>query len=653
MKRFNQLFSPMALGTVAVKNRIVMPPMHTGFAGTDGSVTERLSDYYEARARGGAGLIIVEAATPNGARKYVPRALGLFDDSLIPGWRDLARKIHAHGAKLATQLFDPGPAAPSFLSGLQPVGPSPVADRGLRELPRELDIDEIGGIIADFVAAARRAREAGLDAIEIHAAHGYALVGSFLSSYFNKRTDAYGGSLEARAQLLLDIVSGIRSGVGEDFPIIVRISGDDRIPGGRTLEETQFLAPLIAEAGAQALEISGGIVPELFWAVVPPAGTPLAFNAGFAEAIKRVVAIPVICVGRINTPGIAEFVLQTGKADMVSMGRALMADPEMPRKAEAGNVEDIVPCIACNQGCLVNPFGEKASSCSMNPSMGRERDSGMLPAKKPKKILVVGGGPAGLEAARVAALRGHRVVLYEKDRKLGGQIGLASVPPFKQEISQAVKYLSRQVEKAGVEVHLGEKAGIEMVDELKPDAVVVATGAVPRIPADISGITNERVFTAWDVLAGKAALNARDVVIIGGGDIGCEVADFLAEPGDNLSVARISVTIVEMMRRVAREMPLQSRHLLMERLRSKGVRIITSAKVKEIRDDGVVFVRNGREETTGKADCIVVALGSEPRDGLSAAFRDSGKDVHVIGDALKPRSLLDAIAEGRDVGRTL
>ncbi|MBN1615426.1 MAG: FAD-dependent oxidoreductase [Deltaproteobacteria bacterium] len=650
MKRFSHLFSPISLGNLTIRNRIVMPPMHTGFAGTDGSVTERISDYYEARARGGAGLIIVEAATPNGKRKYVPRALGLFDDSLIPGWRTLAGKIHAQGAKLATQLFDPGPAAPSFLSGLQPVGPSPVADRSLRELPRELGIDEIEDVVADFISAARRAREAGLDAIEIHAAHNYALVGSFLSSYYNKRTDAYGGSLESRAKLLLDIVRGIRSEFGDDFPIIVRISGDDRSPGGRSLGETQILAPLIAEAGAQALEISGGIVPELFWAVVPPAGTPLAFNADFAEAIRKVAGIPVICVGRINTPGIAEFVLQSGKADMVSMGRALMADPEMPLKAQAGNMEDIAPCIACNQGCLVNPFGEKASSCCMNPSMGREKDAELLPAEKPRRILVVGGGPAGLEAARTAASRGHRVVLFEKDRKLGGQIGLAGVPPFKQEIVQSIKYLSRQAEKAGVEVRLGEKAGTETAEALQADVVIVAAGAVPKVAADIPGITNERVVTAWDVLAGKGALNAREVVIIGGGDIGCEVADFLAEPGDNLTVPRISVTILEMMRRVAREMPLQSRHLLMERLRRKGVRIITSAKVREIGDEGVIFVRNGIEETTGKADCIVLAMGSESVDGLSQAFRDAGKEVHVIGDALKPRSLLEAIAEGREIG---
>ncbi|MFC1822654.1 FAD-dependent oxidoreductase, partial [Thermodesulfobacteriota bacterium] len=468
MAHLPHLFSPVMLGKVEIRNRIAMPPMHTGFGGEDGSITERIIDYYEARARGGAGLIIVEVSLPNGVRKYVPKTLGLFDDSQIAGWSKLVKRIRAQGARVAVQILDPGPGSRSALSGRQPMGPSPVAERDIRELPREMTIEEIEEVIKDFAEAARRAREAGLDAIEIHAAHGYAMVGSFLSSYYNKRTDEYGGSLEGRAKFLVDMLQAIRQKVGQDFPVIVRISGDDRVPGGRTLQETQFLAPMIVEAGASALEISGGTVPNAFWAVVPPAGTPLALNAEYARAVKQAVDVPVICVGRINSPKLAEFVLESQKADMVSMGRALMADPEMPNKAQTGNFEDIVPCIGDNQGCLTDPFGKIDTSCTMNPALGREKEMVIAPASVQKRVVVAGGGPAGLEAARVAALRGHDVTLLEKEGKLGGQINIASVPPGKQEISQMVKYLSRQVEKAGVRVELNTSVTPDRVEELKP-----------------------------------------------------------------------------------------------------------------------------------------------------------------------------------------
>ncbi len=653
MKKIEQLFTPIKLGGVEIKNRIVMPPMGIGFGGSDGSVTEKLMDYYEARAAGGAGMIIVQVTTVNSIRKYASKTLGLFDDKLIPSWKELVKRIHAHGAKISTQLFDPGPFSPSSLSGVQPVGPSPIAARGFQELPRQLSLEEIEEVINDFVEAARRAREAGLDAIEIHAAHGYAMIGSFLNAYFNKRIDRYGGSLEGRVQLLVDILRRIKDKVGSDFPVIVRISGDDRVAGGRSLQETQFIAPMIVEAGADALEISGGTVPETFWAVTPPSGTPLAFNADFAQAVKQVVDVPVISPGRINTPHLAEFIIKSGKADMVAIGRALMADPEFPKKAMAGNYEDIRPCIGDNQGCLGVPLVKRPTTCTMNPAVGREKEMTIVPTDSPKQVVVVGGGPAGLEASRVAALRGHKVTLFERENTLGGQINLACVPPFKQEFINSIKYFSRQAEKAGVDLEIGKEATPEVIENLNPDAVILATGAIPNIPADIPGINGEQVVTAWDVLSGRATLKAGNVVILGGGSVGCETADFLAETGDNLMVGKTSVTVVEMMSRVAMDMAIQTRHLLMQRLAARGVKLLTSTKVLEILNDGVKVVQDGREEKICGMDQIVLALGAKPIEDLSEKLKGKLPEVYVIGDAKKPRSLVDATAEGAEIGRII
>lgn len=647
------LFSPISIGGVEVRNRIVMPPMRTGYGTAEGRVTERLLGYYEARAKGGVGLVIVEVTTVHPRRKYTPNSLGLFEDGQIPGWRELSRVVHSHGARIATELLDPGPFGPSSLSGTVPVGPSPVATRNIKELPRELSQGEIEAVVKDFVAAASRAREAGLDAVEIHACHAFALVGSFLSPLLNKRSDIYGGSLEGRARLLLEILQGIKAEVGSDFPVIVRLSGDERVPGGQGIHETQLLAAMLEEAGADALEISGGTIPDAFWAVVAPSGTELGLNARFAEAVRGVVRVPVICVGRINDPRLADFLIRTGKADMVSMGRALIADPELPNKGASGRFEDIAPCVADNYGCLGTPLAAKAMGCIVNPAVGREREFAITPAPRSKRVLVAGGGPAGLEAARVAALRGHRVTLVEKEERLGGQLNLACVPPFMQEMSKLTQYLVCQVTKVGATVQLGREVTARMVQEMKPDAVVVATGATPLIPDDIPGIGDEKVATAWDVLAGRAGLRARDVVILGGGSVGCETADFLAENGDNPFVGRTRVTIVEKTKDVALDMAGQARSLLMERLRQKGVRILTSAQVKEIRGDSVVIAMGGVEESIQGVDLVVLAMGARRVEELSEEIEGWVPELYVIGDAKEPRKVLDAIAEAAEVGRRI
>jgi 2,4-dienoyl-CoA reductase-like NADH-dependent reductase (Old Yellow Enzyme family)/thioredoxin reductase len=648
------LFSPIRIGSMEVKNRIVLPPMTVGYGVPEGTVSEKHRDYYEARAQGGAGLIITEAAGVHAQRKYGMFPLGLYEDAQIQSWRELAEATHRHGAKLAVQLMDPGPESIMMLTGIQPAGPSRVVGRGLfRDVPRELSIGEIEAIVDDFAEATRRAKEAGLDAIEIHAAHGYALVGSFLSPFFNKRTDRYGGSLEGRLRLLLEIIEAIRGRVGKDFPIIVRVSGDERRTGGRTLQETQFIARILVEAGVDALEVSGGTVPTVFWAVVAPSGTPLAINADFSQAIKQVVNVPVISVGRINSPRVAEFLLETGKADMVSMGRALHADPELPNKAAAGAFDDIVPCLGCNCGCIGSVVQGRLATCIINPAAGKEKEMAIVPAEHRKKVLVAGGGPAGLEAARVAALRGHEVTLYEKEEKLGGQVNLASVPPFMQEIGQLIKHLSTRVQKAGVQVELGKAVTPELIEELKPDVVVVATGASPLVPEKIPGIDKDKVVTAWEVLAGHEACKARRVLIVGGGLTGCETADFLALPTDNMAAAPTEVTLLELQEEIALDSMAEPRHLLLERLREKRVHVIVRARVKEILDDGVVFERDGQEETLRDFEYVILAMGVKPVDTLSKQIEGKVPEVYVIGDATQPRRALDATAGGAEIGRRI
>ncbi|MCP4038149.1 MAG: FAD-dependent oxidoreductase, partial [bacterium] len=453
---FEHLFAPIQIGKMEIKNRIGLPPMTVGYGTADATLTDRHRVYYETRAKGGAGLIVSEAAAINGNRKYGLYPLGLYEDAQIPSWSKLAEAVHPYGTKVGVQLMDPGPESIQMLTGIQPVGPSAVVGRShFRSLPRELTLGEVEAVVDDFAEAVRRARDAGLDCVQIHAAHGYAMVGSFLSPFFNKRTDRYGGSLEGRLQMLIEIIAAIRGKVGPDFPIMLRMSGDEHRTGGRTIQETQFIVRALVDAGIDGLEVSGGTIPTVFHAVVPPQGTELAPNAPFAQLIKEVVDIPILCVGRINTPRLAEFVIATGRADIVSMGRAMNADPEMPNKAAEGRLDEIRPCVGCNEGCISAVMKGQPAACIINTQAGKESEEFYLPAEQPKRVLVAGGGPAGLEAARIAAIRGHDVTLCERRDRLGGQVNLASVAPFKQEISQVVGYLSREVEKAGVKVELG------------------------------------------------------------------------------------------------------------------------------------------------------------------------------------------------------
>lgn len=638
-----KILEPIQINSLELKNRLVVPAMGTDFANSDGTVSERLKDYLVARADGGFGLIITEITAISRYGKGMANQLSIWDDKFIPGFKNLAMAIHAKEAKVAVQLYHPGRQTFSFLTGRPVVAPSAIPCPVCREIPKELTVEEIRELEEQFAEGARRAKEAGIDAVEIHGAHGY-LVAQFMSGYANHRSDAYGGDLEGLLRFPIEIVHKIRAKVGDDYPIIFRLSGDERVAGGRTIQETKTIIPLLEQAGVNAFHVSTGVYASSNY-ITAPMAIPPGYNVSAAGEVKKATSVPVIAVGRINDPRMVEEILKEGQADLVAMGRASLADPELPKKAADGNYEDIRWCIACNQGCIdrLLDLEETGISCLVNPSVGKEKEMALTPASRSKKVLVVGGGPGGMEVARVAALRGHEVSLYEKEEKLGGQFKLAAMPPCKQEITKIINYLSIQIKKAGVKVALGKEVTEEIIDELQPEVVVIATGGTPVIP-DIPGIEQERVVTAFDVLESKVT-PGRSILVIGGGMVGCETADFLGQ------IMGCRVTLVEALPRVAQDVGDTTRHFLLQRLAQRRVKIITSAAVKQLTNDGAILEQSGKEETLSGFDTIVLAMGVAPVNELAAKIRDKIKETYVIGDAKQPRKALDAIAEAAEIGR--
>lgn len=645
--KLEKLFSPFRIKSMELKNRIVMPPMGTIFASADGGPSDKLIEYHEARARGGAAMLTVEVTE---VHPYTHISIGdrgpaaLFDDNLIPRWRQFTERIHAAGAKASIQLYHPGRQFPMLDPSKPPLAPSalPCPCPVCHDVPRPLTIAEIEELVQAWGQGARRAKEAGFDAVEVHGAHGY-LIAQFMSAHSNRRTDRYGGDLRSRLRFPLEILRAVREKVGPDFPVIFRYSADERAPGGRTLDESVAIAPLLVEAGADCLSVSTGTYLTLMTYLIPATGVAQGLNVDAAAAIKGAVDVPVIVAGKLNDPVMAEQVLRDGKADLIAIGRGLLADPELPNKAAAGQFEDIRWCIACNE-CIYRILTAFGIVCTVNPELGREREMELKPAARAKRVLVAGGGPAGMEAAHIAAKRGHDVTLYEAEEHLGGQFRIASLPPWKQEISPYLKYLSRRLEGTGVKVVLGQPLTPSLVAEAKPDVVVVATGGKPLLP-DIPGSNADNVVTAHDVLLGKAVTGQR-VLVVGGGLVGCETADFLSLYGKE-------VTIVEMLPELASDMAMGPRDLLLERLRQSQVVALTSATIVEIIADGVVAEHEGHRDTIGGMDTIVLALGVTSVNELADAIKDKGPEVQVIGDAKTPGKALEAIAAGAEVGRNI
>lgn len=634
------LFAPGTIGTMSVRNRIAMPPMATNYATWTGAVTDRLIDYHVERARGGVGLITVEFTTVHQTGRGTYYTLAIDDDALIPGLRRLSRAIQAEGAKASIQIAHVGRRGRSAVTGAPLLAPSSVPSVG-GEVPRELSLGEIECVIAWFVSGARRARDAGFDAVTLHVANGY-LLQSFTSPYANRRTDRYGGSVENRMRLPVEIVHGIRSELGLDFPVICRLCVDEFIEGGVTVAEGRRMAQLLEQAGADAIEATAGI-PETMQVIGPPMATARGFQAPLAREIKAAVRIPVFTVGRINTPEVAAQIIADGSADFVDVGRALIADPELPAKARAGRFDDIRPCIACNEGCFQRLYTQVDITCVTNPRTGRERQFPVEPAARARKVLIAGGGPCGMTAAITAAARGHRVTLCERADRLGGQLLMGDVPPHKEEITRLREYLVAQVAKSKVDTRVKTAVTAELIAEIKPEVVIVATGAAPMslaIPA-----AGARIVSAWDVLSGRATTGSK-VVVIGGGEVGCELAELLAGQGKG-------VVILELLHDLALNMEPRGRTLLIGRLRQLRVAALLKASVVEVRGRTVVYEQGSIKSRIEDVDTVVSAVGSVANNTLGTALGVNGATVHVIGDCVKPRRILEAIREGFEVAYTI
>jgi len=490
-RKYTNLFEPGHIGKLTIKNRIVMAPMNTIHEDRDGCVTQRMIDYFAARAKGGTGLIMTGFTRAHRKSEYVPGSGGLWmdTDAHIAMASDLAEAVHDYGAKICMQL--------SAGLGRQEVNPTfekrPVASSQIpcyvdpKVVCRPLTKAEIRDIVKEYAKAARRIVTAGFDMIEVHGHTGY-LIDQFMTPFWNKRTDEYGGDIRRRMRFPIELISSVRDVVGTGFPLSFRLSADHKIPNGRKLSEALEIARLLESAGIDVLHIDGGCYDSMPW-IFPPIYYPEGPMVELAAAVKKVVQIPVITVGKIIRPEFAEQIIKDGRADFIAMGRQLIADPEWANKAREGRVEDICPCIACNELCIGNVFFSRPLGCSVNAAAGKERYYALERPEKQKKIMVIGGGPAGMEAARVAALRGHNVTLYEKDKTLGGQLKAASKPAFKVELQRLVNYLSVQLRKVGVNVETGKKVTAQLVDILKPDVVVIATGATPLV-CRIPGVEN-------------------------------------------------------------------------------------------------------------------------------------------------------------------
>lgn len=623
--KLTKLLSPGKIGTLELKNRFVVPPMGTNFATYDGIVTDDMIAYYSRRAQGGFGLIIIEVTAIDRKGKAIVNEVGLWDDSQIPGFKKLMDAIHEAGAKVVVQLHHAGrQSVPPYIFGEIPEAPSKVACPMLNFVPEAMTNERVWEIIDEFGDAAVRAKKAGADGVEVHGAHGY-LVAQFMSPHANKRTDEFGGDFFGRMKFSEEIFKNIREKVGSDYPLLFRFGHDEKVNGGRTLEESVMVGRMAEAAGVDALDVSIMTYASLPYMSAPPA-MPHGFNQFPTKFIKEGVSIPVISVGRYE-PAIAESALLNGCADFISFGRESIADPDLPTKVAEERYEEIFPCIGCTQSCLGYLNGGGTIRCLVNPLSGLENKADMTLSAESKKVLVAGSGPAGLAAAYLAARKGHDVTLAESGSEIGGQFRLASVPPCKQDIATAIRAYINNCKKEGVKICLNTPVDESFIRDLNPDAVICATGGTP-LRINLPGIDGENVVDALSVLDGTANVGGR-VLVIGGGMTGVETADYMAEHNR-------AVTIIEMREDIALDEASAPRYFLIPRLKEHGVNWIVGATVKEILSDGVVYEANGIPQTLSGFDTIVLALGVRAYNPLEDIVRSMGKPVYVIGDAAKP-----------------
>lgn len=646
MKEFSHLFSPIKVGETVVKNRVFMPPISTNLA-DKGYVTDALVAHYAARAKGGVGLIVTEVTTVEPTYIYLPGDMSIHDDSFIPGWKKLTEAVHQYDCKILPQLFHPAYMAFPIPGTPRLIAPSNVGPYYAKEAPRSVTKEELKVIIKQFGEAALRVKTAGADGVEIHAAHAHGLLGGFLSPLYNKRTDEYGGDISCRLRLTLEVIEEVRKMCGKDFIIDVRISGDEYTDGGLNINDMIYVSKTLEKAGVDMLHVSGGTTIAR-GSSIPAPGTKMGSHALLSEEIKKHVSIPVATVGRITEPWIADELIANDKADICMMGRANLCDAEFVNKAMSGHVEDIRPCIGCLR-CLTGIMFGKRVSCTINPSLEIENEDTIKEAEEKKNILVIGSGPAGMEAAFVAHKRGHHVVLCEKDDKLGGEMNLAAVPIAKQDLTLVIKYMAHKLE--GVDVRLNTEVTLEMLkNEFKDYEVIAGTGASPIV---INPFTQFKSWmTADDVLAGRA-FPGRKIVIIGGGSVGCETADYLAPLINDLFPRNRDVTILEMADGVMMNESGPGRSLLVRRMMEKGVKIITSAKVDSVTETEINYTQDDVTHTIKDADTLIFAAGYKKNQAVEEMLEESGLNYHMIGDAHEIGNIKTAITEAYNLTKDL
>ncbi|BCZ28447.1 oxidoreductase [Claveliimonas bilis] len=632
--RFKTMFSPIQIGPMTVKNRFVVPPMGNNFANPDGTWSDQSVAYYAERAKGQFGLITIEATVVHHGAKGGPKKPCLYDDSSIESLKKITDACHAQGAKVSIQLQNAGPEGNAKNAGAPIEAASAIPSVYGKDTPVEVSTEKVYELVKGYGDAAERAMKAGADAVEIHMAHGY-LVNSFISPRTNKRVDEFGGNFENRMRFPRLIVEEVKRRVGGKVAILARINSSDEVEGGDDVHDSAAIAAYLEDCGVEGLHVSRAvhIKDEYMWA---PTAVHAGFSADLVTEIKRAVSIPVITVGRYTEPYYAELLLREGRADLVAFGRQSLADPHMPEKAMHDNLEDLVPCIACLQGCVANMYKGEPICCLVNPFLGHEAQ-GYPKAEKSKKVMVIGGGVAGMCAAFVAAERGHDVSLYERTDKLGGNMRLAAYPPGKGDITNMIRSYIVRCEKAGVKIHMNTTVDLEMVKAEKPDAVIVSTGSRTLI-LPIEGIENPAIIHGSDLLDGKRAAGKK-VLVVGGGMVGCETAAFLGEQQHD-------VTVIEYRDTVGADVIHEHRVFLMEDFKNYGIKEITGAKVCKFFDDGVEYESpdGSRHEVRG-FDSVVLSMGFKNYNPFAEQLEELGQEVYVVGDATRARRALDATKE--------
>lgn len=638
MKNFPHLFEPIQIGKTTVKNRIFMPPLSTNLA-DKGYVTDALVEHYSNRARGGVGLIVTEVTTVEPTYTYLPGDMSIYDDSYIPGWKKLVDAVHKYDTKILSQLFHPAYMAFPVPGTPQLIAPSNVGPYYAKSAPRAVTVEELHVLVRQFGEAALRFKKAGGDGVEIQCAHAHGLLGGFLTPLYNKRTDEYGGDINGRLRLTLEVIREVRKQCGDDFIIDVRISGDEYSEGGLTLNDMIYVSKQLEKEGVDFLHVSGGNTIKR-GSSMPAPGTSPAPHAHASEEIRKHVHIPVATVARINEPWVAEELIADGKADICMIGRANLCDSEFANKAREGRTDDIRPCIGCGR-CLTGIMFGKPIACTVNPSV---ETNDIDEADVKKKILVIGGGPAGMEAAYVAKKRGHEVVLCEKEKELGGLLRLAAVPISKQELCKVIKFMARRLNNEGIDVRTGCEVTPQMLaDEFKDYEIICSTGAKPK---EIEAFKQfKQTMTADDILSGRK-FPGRKIVILGGGSVGCETADYLAPLINDLFPANRDVTVIEMTGSLMTGEGGAAKSRLTQRLMSKGVKLLLNAQVKKVDESTITYEQDGEEHTIKDADTLVFAVGYTPT-------KVEYENAHYIGDCGKVGNLKDAISGAYQLVKSL